>query len=160
MYPSGTANCICFLFSTPPTPPKFLSSLKLMRTDNTLQSRQTKRINYLETLIKTAEGCFEETVIPARGWQCGSGPQGLITKYCGVGGGKWNSCKMGRLSSVGGDGSPCSDTNAICQAHLPLQINPPFFCCLVLCNAEPLQWWGCALLAAAPQQLHRGLCMG
>lgn len=33
------------------------------------------------------------------------------------------------------EGAPCSDTDAVCQAHLPLQINPPFCAVLFLRSA-------------------------
>lgn len=54
------------------------------------------------------------------------------------------------------DGVPCSDTDAICQAHLPLEINPPFLCCFVLCSGAPE---GVGLPVAVPSW-HQGLCMG
>lgn len=85
----------------------------------------------------------------------------VITKHCGVEVLWSRDSPALQPLKICVEGVPCSDTDAICQAHLPLQINPPF-CAVYFFAVEPLRELGCRWLCppgscwgtAAPGALH------
>lgn len=147
---NGQLYSLSFLFSLLP----FLSSLKLKRTDNILQQRQTKKINCYGSHNKSCQRVFlrDRSV---REWRCGNGLQGCNSQVLWGRRGKWNSCEMGTLSSVESWQFSVKAPEDLCgrspvfrhRCYPPGTSAAPdkssFSCSLCLCNGAPAG--GCAL---------------